>query len=136
MFLSSRWGRPSYEIEALPASEFEKQYFFWQWYKWGLEDDMLAQVASQILSLRTGERPFSDAFAWKSAALEKCGLPFVRLNRSFKAINRRIRAGLMAMVSAIGRRKSGKDDSPNSGHDDSGHGGGNASVRGSGEADR
>ncbi len=42
MFLSSRWGKPSYEIESLPLSEFNKQKLFWEHCSWGGVDDIMA----------------------------------------------------------------------------------------------
>lgn len=53
MFLSSRWGKPSYEIEQIPASEFLRQKRFWEVSPWGLCDDVIAQFASWYLQSKT-----------------------------------------------------------------------------------
>ena len=42
MFLSTRWGVPSYEIENLPLSEYNKQKIYWEHHMWGVTDDLLA----------------------------------------------------------------------------------------------
>jgi hypothetical protein len=53
MHLSSRWGKPSYEIEALPISEFNKQKAFWEHCSWGMVDDLVALHHSSWVSLET-----------------------------------------------------------------------------------
>lgn len=57
MHLSSRWGVPSWVIESLPISEFNKQKVFWSINKWGIEDHLLALLSSQLISHRTKEKP-------------------------------------------------------------------------------
>ena len=56
MFLSSRWGKPSYEIEALPLSEFNKQKLFWEHCPWGGVDDILALHHSFYVAAKTGKK--------------------------------------------------------------------------------
>ena len=57
MFLSSRWGKPTYEIEALPASEFRRQKTFWEVDPWGLESDLLAMQYSFYSAVKTRKPP-------------------------------------------------------------------------------
>jgi hypothetical protein len=56
MFLSSRWGKPSYEIESLPLSEFNKQKLFWEHHSWGGIDDIMAMQYSFNVSSTAGKR--------------------------------------------------------------------------------
>jgi len=53
MFLSSRWGKPSFEIEQLPLSEFYKQKAFWEHCSWGNIDDIAAMHHSFYVSARS-----------------------------------------------------------------------------------
>jgi len=56
MFLSSRWGKPSYEIESLPISEFNKQKAFWEHCSWGGIDDIMALHHSFYVSVKTNNK--------------------------------------------------------------------------------
>lgn len=56
MFLSSRWGKPSYEIESLPLSEFNKQKLFWEHCSWGGIDDIMALHHSFYVTGKTGKK--------------------------------------------------------------------------------
>lgn len=57
MFLSSRWGKPSFEIEALPLSEFNKQKAFWEHSCWGMSDDLLAMQYAATLATNSRKKP-------------------------------------------------------------------------------
>lgn len=54
MFLSTRWGKPSYEIRSLPISEFNRQKLFWEHCTWGVTDDILALHHSNYMSMKSG----------------------------------------------------------------------------------
>jgi len=56
MFLSTRWGKPSYEIEALPLSELNKQKIFWEHCSWGVTDDIMALHHSFYVAAKTGNK--------------------------------------------------------------------------------
>lgn len=56
MFLSSRWGKPSYEIESLPLGEFNKQKLFWEHCSWGGIDDIMAMHHSFYIAAKTGKK--------------------------------------------------------------------------------
>lgn len=77
MHLSTRWGKPSYEIEALPASEFQRQKIYWEAHSWGMQDDLAAMTASQLHAHRTHSTPTS-ARTIKEIAVDQCKYkPFV-----------------------------------------------------------
>jgi len=54
MFLSTRWGKPSYEIQSLPISEFYRQKLFWEHCTWGVTDDILAMQHSSYMAMKSG----------------------------------------------------------------------------------
>jgi hypothetical protein len=56
MFLSTRWGKPSYEIESLPIGEFNKQKLFWEHCSWGGIDDIMALHHSFYVKAKTGKK--------------------------------------------------------------------------------
>ena len=56
MFLSSRWGKPSYEIENLPLSEFNRQKVFWEHCTWGMVDDLVALQHSTYVAVKSGKQ--------------------------------------------------------------------------------
>jgi hypothetical protein len=102
LFLSSRWGTPLSTIDALPASEFIQHKLFWQRFKWGLVDDLLALCVSQVVSFRSGSKPQSDLFTWKELALQRSGQIIKKVtDNSLK----KIRHGFMMLANVIGKRK-------------------------------
>lgn len=109
MFLSTRWGKPSYEIDLLPTSEFLQQKLFWERYKWGLGNDLLALIMSQVLGIRTHSKPASDPFQWKDLALLNCGRKIKTMATSNASS---IRRGFMSIWNALkppkGKDKNGK----------------------------
>ena len=70
MFLSSRWGVPSFVIERLPISEINKQKVYWSINEWGIQDDLLSLIASQQIAHRTKDKP-PDLDVVKSVVIEK-----------------------------------------------------------------
>jgi L-fucose mutarotase/ribose pyranase (RbsD/FucU family) len=56
MFLSSRWGKPSYEIESLPLSEFNKQKLFHEHCSWGGIDDIMALHHQYYVMAKGGKK--------------------------------------------------------------------------------
>ena len=77
MHLSSRWGKPSYEIRALPASEFIRQKTFWETHSWGMDDDLNSMLLSQTISQRLSKAPI-DSRSVKEMATNQCAYkPFI-----------------------------------------------------------
>lgn len=99
MFLSSRWGKPSYEIESLPLSEFQKQKAFWEHCSWGGIDDIMAMHHSFYVSAKTGKRSLPSAEIKRIAVLTGAIKAFVV--ESAKSI----RAGLMGIAKAVKESK-------------------------------
>ncbi len=102
MFLSTRWGVPSYVIESLPSSEFTRQKQFWDNFKWGVEDDLMSMLLSQVISARTGKKPEKDNYIWKHIAVNESGAIKKKVGPVSVAS---IRTGFMAICSFIGRKK-------------------------------
>lgn len=102
LFLSSRWGVPLASIDALPASEFIQHKAFWEKYRWGLQDDLLAICASQITSHRTGSKPTANVYSWKELALSKSGQLLKRVGLTPLT---EMRANFMMIAKIIGRRQ-------------------------------
>lgn len=68
MFLSTRWGKPSYEIESLPLSEFNKQKLFWEHCSWGGIDDIMALHHSFYVNLKTRQKNVTVAVVKRMAS--------------------------------------------------------------------
>ena len=56
MFLSTRWGKPLSEIEALPISEINRQKLFWEHCPWGMTEDILALHHSFYVGVKSGKK--------------------------------------------------------------------------------
>lgn len=77
MFLSSRWGVPSFVIEQMPISEINKQRVYWSMNEWGIQDDLLSLIASQLIGHRTKTKP-PDLNIVKDVVIEELKFkPFV-----------------------------------------------------------
>ena len=98
MFLSSRWGVPSYEIESLPTSEFIRQKCYWEGSKWGMGNDLLSMIMSQVLSIRTGKPPEANCFQWKDLAVARCGKVIRKLTNSSGSS---VRRAFMPIIGAL-----------------------------------
>jgi len=105
MFLSSRWGVPSWDIESLPTSEFLRQKLYWERFKWGLGDDLLSMIMSQVLGIRSGNKPLADSYEWKDVALSGCGKIIRKLSHSSGSA---IRRGFMSIVNVLCNTKGEK----------------------------
>lgn len=68
MFLSTRWGKPSYEIESLPLGEFNKQKLFWEHCSWGGIDDIMALHHSFYVNLKTRQKNVTVAVVKRMAS--------------------------------------------------------------------
>jgi len=102
MFLSSRWGKPAYEIDQLPVSEFIEQKVFWDKYKWGMESDMLAMIMSQVLAIRTGKAPSKNPWLWKELSVMNCGKVLLQ---KMQDSGSKIRRAFMGIVQATGAKR-------------------------------
>jgi len=100
LFLCSRWGKTLAEIDAMPAEEFILHKTFWESYRWGVQDDLISIVLSQILSWRTGKKPDSDISSWKTYALVSGGAR-KKITQSISSM----RDGFMTMVRMLGKDK-------------------------------
>lgn len=98
MHLSSRWGKPSYEIRELPASEFIRQKTFWETHSWGMADDLNSMLVAQTISSRLGKAPM-DSRSIKEMATHQCAYkPFIiedasAIRRQFESMSSVIGAG-------------------------------------------
>lgn len=72
MFLSTRWGKPSYEIESLPLGEFNKQKLFWEHCSWGGIDDIMALHHSFYVNVKTRQRDITVAVVKRMALYSSC----------------------------------------------------------------
>lgn len=95
MFLSTRWGKPSYEIESLPLSELNKQRAFWDHCSWGGVDDILATHHAFYVTAKTGKRSLAAIDVKRLAAYTSAAKVYVV--ESAKSI----RAGFMGIANAI-----------------------------------
>ena len=68
MFLSTRWGKPCYEIESLPLGEFNKQKLFWEHCSWGGIDDIMALHHSFYVNLKTRQKNVTVAVVKRMAS--------------------------------------------------------------------
>lgn len=68
MFLSTRWGKPSYEIESLPLGEFNKQKLFWEHCSWGGIDDIMALHHTFYVNLKTRQKNITVAVVKQMAS--------------------------------------------------------------------
>jgi hypothetical protein len=100
MFLSTRWGKPSYEIESLPLGEFNKQKLFWEHCPWGGIDDIMALHHSFYVSAKTGGKSKNTVAQVKRLAA---------YTSAFKALvvesTKTIRNAFMSIASAMKERK-------------------------------
>lgn len=67
MFLSTRWGKPSNEIESLPLGEFNKQKLFWEHCSWGGIDDIMALHHSFYVNVKTRQKNITVAVVKRMA---------------------------------------------------------------------
>jgi len=98
LFLCSRWGKYKSEIEAMPYSEFCQHRQFWQHYRWGMTDDLMA---------------IKVAFDYNTASRKNSLVPHqvkqwaVQPDYAFKVLTKAIkpvtaiRNGFMAIVEAV-----------------------------------
>lgn len=95
MFLSTRWGKPTYEIESLPLSELQKQKVFWEHCSWGGVDDILATHHAFYVAAKTGKRSLTTTDVKRIAVYTSAVKAFVV--ESAKSI----RAGFMGIFKAV-----------------------------------
>lgn len=67
MHLSTRWGKPTYEIESLPLREFNKQKLFWEHCSWGGIDDIMALHHSFYVGSKTRQKGVTVAVVKRMA---------------------------------------------------------------------
>lgn len=97
MLLSTRWGKPSSEIEGLPISEFNRQKLFWERCKWGATDDLLALQHSYTVSVGTGGSSNLDVATIKKLAVFSSAVrrvivePATKLRKQFMGLARAIK---------------------------------------------
>lgn len=72
MFLSTRWGKPSYEVESLPLSEFNKQKLFWEHCSWGGIDDVMALHHSFYVNMKTRQKNITVSTVKQMAIISSC----------------------------------------------------------------
>ena len=101
MFLSTRWGKPSYEIESLPLGEFNKQKLFWEHCSWGGIDDIMALHHSFYVNVKTRQKNITVAVVKRMATFSSCVKIIVQ--ESTKSIRN-------AFMSIAGAMKANKDD--------------------------
>lgn len=77
MFLSSRWGKPSYEIESLPLGEFNRQKLFWEHCPWGGIDDIMALHHSSYIAIKSGKKPREVVEVKRLAAYTSAAKTFI-----------------------------------------------------------
>ena len=100
MILSSRWGLPLSVIDEMPASEFIEHKVFWDKYKWGVTDDLVAMVFQQILCWRTGKSAEADTHRWKDYASAMSGARKI-VTSPLKSI----REGFMSIIHTLSGKK-------------------------------
>jgi hypothetical protein len=97
MHLSSRWGKPSYEIESLPLGEFNKQKLFWEHCPWGGIDDIMALHHSFYMTAKTGKKGMSVVSIKRLAAYTSATKAFViestkSIRKAFMSIAKAMKA--------------------------------------------
>lgn len=100
MFLSSRWGKPSYEIEALPLSEFNKQKAFWEHCPWGMIDDISAMHHAAYIRHKTGGKSNLSGLQVKNLAIY-----YSSFRKAVVESAKSIRAAFMGIASAMKEKK-------------------------------
>jgi hypothetical protein len=101
MFLSTRWGKPSYEIESLPLSELNKQMAFWEHHPWGITDDVLALQHSFYVRTKIDKAP--SAIEVKRMAYATGAVKAV-----VEETTKTIRAGIMSIAKHLSKKKVNK----------------------------
>jgi hypothetical protein len=101
MFLSTRWGKPSYEIESLPVGEFNKQKLFWEHCSWGGIDDIMALHHSFYVNIKTRKKDVNVTVVKRMATFSSAVRVIVQ--ESTKQIRN-------AFMSIAGAMKAGRDD--------------------------
>lgn len=88
-------------IEAMPASEFQRQKIFWEAHQWGMQDDITAMVASQMHAHRMRAKPI-EVRTMKEWAVDACRYkPFIVETADT------IRSQIFSMLPIIGDTKNG-----------------------------
>ena len=100
MFLSSRWGKPSYEIESLPISEFYLQKAFWEHCSWGGIDDIMALHHSFYVSGKTGGKAKTSVVEVKRLAMFTSAVKKLVIEST-----KSIRSAFMGIASAMGKKE-------------------------------
>lgn len=103
MFLSTRWGKPSYEIESLPLSEFNKQKLFWEHCPWGGIDDVMALHHSFYVSEKTAGKSKPSTVDVKKMAAFTSAVRVV-----LKETTSSIRSAFMSIASAMKGQSDGR----------------------------
>lgn len=96
MFLSSRWGKPSYEIANLPLSEFHKQKAFWEHSPWGMADDIAALHHASFIRAKTGGKSNLSVIQ-----IKKLAIYYSALRKVVVESTKNIRAAFMGIATAM-----------------------------------
>lgn len=100
MFLSSRWGKPSYEIANLPLSEFNKQKMFWEHCPWGMADDIAAMHHASYIRAKTGGKSNLSVMQIKNLAIY-----YSAFRKIVVESTKSLRAAFMGIASAMKERE-------------------------------
>lgn len=68
--------------------EFTRHKIFWEKFRYGVTDDMLALVVQQLISTRTGNKPLSPVWGFKESALDQSGAYTKRIKTTVTDIDR------------------------------------------------
>ena len=90
-------------IDEMPLSEFMDHKVFWEKHRWGLTDDLMAATLAQVVAGRTKSKPQTNLTVWKEMVFSSTYV-VKRIGHRIKEMNKRIRAGIMSMATAIQRR--------------------------------
>ncbi len=97
LFLCSRWGKSLAEIGEMPISEFRQHKWFWDNYRWGMQDDLLAIQVTQSMSSQ-GSRNLKPFHVKLWTTQNQFTYQIVKLAIKPTAV---IRSGFMAVFNAI-----------------------------------
>lgn len=82
----------------MPAAEFIQHKIFFDKFKWGMEQDMLAMLFTQVLGLRTGTVSKVEQNEWKDMAFVNSGP-----KKKVRTNSQGMRNAFMTMAHSIGK---------------------------------
>lgn len=105
LFLCSRWGKSLAEIEALPYSEIMLHKEFWDSFRWGMTDDLVAIALTTYLQSKSSKIKV-DPWQVKNWTVQK-GYAY-RIKELIIKPTAVLRSGFLAIVDAIKGGSNGK----------------------------